>query len=114
VLAIDDGGLVLMNTALMLEDLGHNVIEAQSGEEALLLLNEGAKPDLIITDQAMPHMTGVELAAIISARHPGIPIILATGYAELPHGVATDLDRLAKPFLQAQLNEALVKAAGNG
>jgi PAS domain S-box-containing protein len=108
VLAVDDDGLVLMNTTLMLEDLGHVPIEAHSGEEALRLLEVGSVPDVVITDHAMPDMTGAELLQHLAARYPEIPVILATGYAELPEGVGTGIQRLAKPFMQAQLNEALV------
>ncbi len=110
VLAVDDDGLVLMNTALMLEDLGHVAVEAQSGKEALRLLDDGLLPDVIITDHAMPEMTGAELAKRLSARYPDIPVILATGYAELPEGVGFGVGRLAKPFMQLQLNEALAAA----
>jgi CheY-like chemotaxis protein len=75
VLAVDDDGLVLMNTALMLEDLGHVAIEAQSGEEALRILDGGSVPDIIITDHAMPDMTGAELVALMAERYPNIPVI---------------------------------------
>jgi PAS domain S-box-containing protein len=107
VLAVDDDALVRMNTALMLEDLGHAAIEAQSGKEALRMLDEGAVPNVIITDQAMPEMTGVELIEQLAQRYPHIPVILATGYAELPNGLGAGLQRLSKPFMQEQLNEAL-------
>ena len=75
----------------MLEDLGHTVREANSGEEALNILAEGAKIDLVVTDQAMPRMTGVQLAEAILAEQPNLPIILATGYAELPSGLGSVL-----------------------
>jgi CheY-like chemotaxis protein len=58
VLAVDDDRLVLFNTAAMLEDLGHAVVEAGSGEEALNALRN-SNFDLVITDQVMPKMTGV-------------------------------------------------------
>ena len=61
VLAVDDDVLVRMGTAAMLEDLGHTVREANSGEEALKILAQGTKIDLVVTDQAMPRMTGVNL-----------------------------------------------------
>jgi CheY-like chemotaxis protein len=83
VLAVDDDPLVLMNTAAMLEDLGHTVMQASSGDKALAILNEGAKIDVLITDQAMRHMTGLELAKAIKADWPNVPIVLATGYAEI-------------------------------
>jgi PAS domain S-box-containing protein len=107
VMAVDDDSLVLMNTVLMLEDLGHTVIEVRSGAEALSRLEQGVRPDVLITDHAMPHMTGAELARHVAERHPALTVILATGYAELPGGEGAGLARLAKPFTQAQLNEAL-------
>jgi len=107
VLAVDDDFLVRMGTAAMLEDLGHSVKEASSGEEALEILAQGIKVDLVITDQAMPRMTGVGLAEAILARQPDMPIILATGYAELQEGLGPKLPRLSKPFSQEQLSVAM-------
>jgi CheY-like chemotaxis protein len=110
VLAVDDDFLVLMNTVLMLEDLGHTTMQAQSAEEALQVLEQGPLPDVIITDHAMPHTTGADLARIVMDRYPGIPVILATGYAELPSGQESSLPRLAKPFGQVPLQRALAAA----
>jgi CheY-like chemotaxis protein len=106
VLAVDDDGLVLTNTAAMLEDLGHQVIVAASASEALALLAEHPV-DLVITDYAMPQMTGLQLAREIEARRPGLGVVLATGYAELPPGVGEDIPRLAKPYSQAELARLL-------
>jgi PAS domain S-box-containing protein len=97
VLAVDDDGLVLLNTVAMLEDMGHTVLEAHSGEEALSVSRAHAV-DLVITDQSMPKMTGTRLAEIIQAEKPGLPVIVATGYAELPPGTSRDLPILPKPF----------------
>jgi PAS domain S-box-containing protein len=113
VLAVDDDALVLMNTAAMLEDLGHRVVEAHSGLKALELLKGDEAIDLVITDQAMPGMTGLELTEAIRAERPELPILLATGYAELPEGLKTDLPRLSKPFGQRELQIA-VNAAAEG
>jgi CheY-like chemotaxis protein len=116
VLAVDDDALVLMNTVLLLEDLGMDTIQASSGEEALATLQTGDLPDVVITDHAMPNMTGARLCQEIQARYPTLPIILATGYAELPEG-AGDLSgvvRLSKPFTQAQLSRALAEACQGG
>jgi PAS domain S-box-containing protein len=110
VLAVDDDALVLANTRAMLEDLGHTVIVAYSGEQALGELERVSAVDLVITDHAMPKMTGSELAKKISARHPGIPIILATGYAELPTGADASLPRLSKPYRQDALAHAVADA----
>jgi len=108
ILAVDDDGLVLFNTIAMLEDLGHTVLEARSGAEALDILEK--KPaDLVITDQAMPQMSGLQLIAAIQERWPHLPVILATGYAELPAGAVKDLPKLAKPFSEAELAGAIAK-----
>ena len=111
VLAVDDDSLVLMSTAAMLEDLGHQVIDAASGEEALEIIDGNAPLDLVISDQAMPGMTGIELASAIKKRRPNLPIILATGYAELPPGADPRIRRLAKPFSQRDLADAVAAAA---
>jgi PAS domain S-box-containing protein len=102
VLAVDDDGLVLMNIEAMLEDLGHTVLTASSAHEALTIL-QSASVDVVITDHAMPRMTGLELAQALAAAHPALPVILATGYAELPRGADEGLPRLAKPYGQAEL-----------
>ena len=65
VLAVDDDVLVLFNTVAMLEDLGHQVRQAASGREALAWVESGEPLDLVITDQAMPQMTGLQLAGAI-------------------------------------------------
>jgi PAS domain S-box-containing protein len=110
ILAVDDDGLVLMNTALMLEDLGHTVCEATTGVEALGILRQQSF-DLVISDHAMPRMTGSQLALAIRSEWPDMPVILATGFAEIPEGGGIiDVPRLGKPFSQAQLAEAIGRA----
>jgi CheY-like chemotaxis protein len=107
ILVADDDALVLMNTVAMLEDLGHTVFAASSGAEALEILDREPQVDLVVTDQAMPKMTGVQLAEAARGERPGLPVLLATGYAELPIDAAPGLPRLAKPFLQAELARAI-------
>ena len=110
ILAVDDDALVLLNTAAMLEDLGHTVLEATSARSALEIIRREDNIDLVVTDQAMPHMTGSDLAAVIKVEKPDIPIILATGFAELPPDVDHGLPKLSKPFRQQQLADAIAKA----
>ncbi len=110
VLVVDDDPLVVASTAAMLEDLGHGVTEALSGARALDMLNLGTKVDVIVTDHAMPGMTGVELARQVREIWPDLPIILATGYAELPNAEDPGLPRLSKPFLQEELAAQIAKA----
>ncbi len=109
ILAVDDDALILVNTAAMLEDLGHRVTTAYSGREALAALARLERVDLVVTDQAMPGMTGTELVAEIRRERPGLPVLLATGYAELADGGMSDIPRLNKPFLQAHLDRAIAE-----
>ena len=109
VLAVDDDSLVLFNTTAMLEDLGHVPLEARSGQEALAIL-EKTEVDLVITDQAMPQMSGAQLIAAIQANWPDLPVILATGYAELPPDIDQGWQKLSKPFSEAELQQAIRKA----
>ena len=109
ILAVDDDALVLMNTVAMLEDLGHTVFEAYSAKEALEFLQREDSIDLVITDQAMPKMSGTQLAQVIKREWPDIPVLLATGYADRVPGDDIGLPKLAKPYLQRDLAEALVR-----
>ncbi|WKA30661.1 PAS domain S-box protein [Bradyrhizobium roseum] len=111
VLLVDDDILVSMGAADMLLDLGHSVTEAQSGLQALKLLESDAPFDVVVTDYAMPGMNGFELAQRIKARNPKLPIILATGYAELPPERSIEFVHLSKPYTSKDLAAALEKAA---
>ncbi|MBK1794903.1 PAS domain S-box protein [Devosia sp. WQ 349] len=107
VLAVDDDALVLLNTSLMLEELGHKVVEAHSGAEALALLEANQDIDLVITDHAMPRMTGVALAEEIIKQYPELPVALASGYADIEQARRMNLPRLAKPFTQGELQKLI-------
>ena len=107
VLAVDDDQLVLMNIVAMLEDLGHRVIDAESGHHALTIIDDNLDIDIVVSDQAMPGMTGSQLAHEVKLRRPLLPVIIATGYTELPGDVDPSLYRLVKPFTQHDLAEAL-------
>jgi CheY-like chemotaxis protein len=108
---VDDDSLVLANVAAMLEDLGHRVIAVGSGARAIEEVESTAVIDVVITDQAMPVMTGTQLIEVLRARRPELPVILATGYAELPQGVRASIGRLSKPFTQCALAQALAATA---
>jgi CheY-like chemotaxis protein len=112
ILFVDDDPLIAMSTTEMLEDLGHRVIGANSGLHALDILRSEQPIDLMMTDHVMPGMTGVELAAASRQVRPSLPILLATGYAELPEGAQLDLPRLAKPYHQDQLRDRLDQLLG--
>ncbi len=106
-LLVDDDALVSMGAADMLADLGHSVTEASSGMQALQILEADPQFDLVVTDYAMPGMTGLDLAAKIKQLRPHIPIIIATGYAELPPDAPHDFLRLGKPYTQEELFEMI-------
>ena len=107
ILFVDDDPLIAMSTTEMLEDLGHRVIGVNSGHHALDILKSEQPLDLMVTDHMMPGMTGLELAAASRKVRPALPVLLATGYAELPEGAQLDLPRLAKPYHQDQLRDQL-------
>ncbi len=101
-LIVDDDAAVRAGTAAMLEDLGHSAIEAGSGARALALLETEPDIDLVITDYAMPGMNGSQLAAKIQRLRPGLPVVIATGYANIP-AEGPPLPRLNKPYRQQDL-----------
>jgi len=107
IVVVDDDQLVLVNTTAMLEDFGHKVIEASSGAQALELIRANPKVDLVITDQAMPQMSGMQLIAAMQVEWPQIPVLLVSGYAELPANPKFLVPKLAKPFSLDDLEEAV-------
>jgi PAS domain S-box-containing protein len=110
VLVADDDPLVLINIAAMLDDFGHKVFEASSARQALAILRRESGIQLVITDQAMPDMTGLQLIEEIKNTWPDLPVILATGFAELPSGTDPRQVTLAKPFFQHDLARAVETA----
>ena len=114
ILAVDDDPLILMNTVLMLEDLGHEVKEATSAGAALDLFTANGGFDLVVTDHSMPGMTGSELARQLRQFRPDLPIVLASGYTDLPPGSLQELVRLTKPYSEDQLRKAIEEVSGSG
>jgi CheY-like chemotaxis protein len=113
VLAVDDDSLVLTNMVAMLEDLGHTVLQSSSGKAALEILRGETAIDLMVTDQAMPEMTGTTLIATAREAQPSLRVILVTGYDELPRTTSGDLVKLAKPFRQDDLVRAIADTFRN-
>ena len=103
ILVVDDDPLIAMTITAVLNDLGHVTVEAHSAREALEQLSQKNYFDVMITDYAMPVMNGLQLIEEVQSRWPGLPIILASGYAELPEGSARQVLRLPKPFGRADL-----------
>ena len=109
-MVVDDDPLIAAIATAMLEDLGHTVIEVDSGASAIELLTSGTKIDLVITDYAMPAMNGLELARMIRKTWPWIVVVLASGYADVRGVDDLQLRRLPKPYHQADL-EACISAS---
>ena len=104
---VDDDPLVRMSTADMLIDLGFEVIELGSAEEALGLISSSRVPDNLVTDHLMPGMSGAELARVMHDIASNIPVWLVSGNAEL-EGVAPNLARLTKPFRNTELAASIM------
>jgi PAS domain S-box-containing protein len=105
-LLIDDEELVRHSIADMLGDLGFEVVEADSAEDALRQLDEGLQPNLLLTDHLMPGMTGADLVRRLRVDRPGLPTVIVSGYSEV-EGIPTDIPRLSKPFRHADLAASL-------
>ena len=114
VLLVDDDALARLATAAALRELGHDVVEARDGAEALIVIEQ--RPDLqaVVTDYAMPRMTGAELAQAIGARRPGLVVLMITGYAAGLPGTRPEAVRvlLRKPFRMEELDARLRDATG--
>jgi len=113
VLLVDDHEGVRQTTAALLRDLGHEVAEAGDGDQVLALLaGEGARCDLLVTDYAMPHLSGTEVIRQAREARPDLPAIIITGYAEADSIAKRpdDVEVLSKPFTAEQLSEALATA----
>jgi CheY-like chemotaxis protein len=108
VLIVDDEEVVRMTTSDMLSDLGYGMIEAESAEAALKLIEAGTEFDILITDHLMPGMTGTELAREVRMRLPDKKVLIVSGYAE-SDGLPGDMPRLTKPFRQVELASAMAE-----
>jgi CheY-like chemotaxis protein len=114
ILLADDQQGVRSSIKLLLEVDSHSVVEARNGREALSRFTEGPF-DLVITDYAMPEMTGKELAVNIKQSSPDQPILMITAYAnELGEGRMAVDAVLHKPFSFQDLRVAIARLLGSG
>ncbi len=113
ILLVDDHEEVRSTTAAVLEELGHTVTESANGAEALAALKKNSAGwDLLISDYAMPELSGTELVEELRKFRPDLPCLIITGYAEGDSvgGRPDDVMVLSKPFSPARLSEAIRKA----
>ena len=116
ILLVDDHAAVRATTAALLQDSGHEIVEAADGGMALKLLAAARQAfDLLITDYAMPNVSGAEVIAGSRKMRPTLPAIMITGYADPAALPATRrVTLLTKPFTPAQMGEAIRKALPRG
>ena len=108
VLLVEDNPHVLAFAEHLLQELECEVIAADSGEQALALIDAGRPIDLLFSDVVMPVMSGVELAQVIQARLGSVPVVLATGYSdEVLGSVCGQLEILRKPYDSQTLGAAI-------
>lgn len=110
VLLVDDDPAVRAVTLQMLESLGYAVIEACDGIQALEKIDHTI--DIVVTDFAMPGMTGSELASAIQTKRPQIPIVFVTGYADIDVLGLETACVIQKPFDEATLQDRINAALG--
>jgi CheY-like chemotaxis protein len=111
ILLVDDEVLVRSGTAMMLDELGHEVIEASSGKQALEILADHPHFDLVVTDYRMPDMNGMELILEARKNIPALKAILMTGYeADDPRFADLQAGSLSKPFGLDDLGTAIRSA----
>ncbi|HEY1982149.1 MAG TPA: response regulator [Xanthobacteraceae bacterium] len=108
VLVVDDDPQVLEITATMLEELGCDVITAQTPQEALAMIASDRRIEILITDINMPMMNGYELAAHAKRIRSGLDVILLSGRESDGRGFPI----IRKPFLQADLKQTMRQATG--
>ena len=110
VLLVDDDDLVRAGAAVMLEAFGHSVVQVSSAARALDHLASREHFDVLVTDQRMPGMTGVDLIRRARFMRPDLPAVLITGYTDAIDPDASTLPVLAKPFRAAELARAVADA----
>ena len=111
ILLVDDEDLVRIATADMLADAGHSVVQAHSGGSALKQFENDSAFDVVVTDYAMPLMSGAVLIGRLRAISPSLPALLITGYASASVDVPVDVPRISKPFRSVELLKRLDEVA---
>ncbi len=108
VLLVDDDPMVLEVTAILLEDLGCDVVTATNGDEALALLADNPRIEVLITDINMPGMNGFELAEKSKQMRAQLKILALSGRETDGHGIPM----IRKPFLRQDLVRAMEQNTG--
>ena len=111
VLLVEDNEEVGDLAESLLGELGHAVVRARNGPEALHIADEGAQFDIVFSDVVMPGMSGLELASALQSRRPKLPIILTTGYSDrITAAGSQGFPVVRKPYRMETLAVALDEA----
>ena len=114
ILVVDDDALITIGTVDLVSGLGYRALDAYSGAEALAVLRSEQPVHALITDYGMPDMNGARLAELAQEIRPGLPVILATGYDDVPEPEAMALPRLSKPFRDEDVRDVLAALVAVG
>lgn len=108
-LYVEDNVQIAELTCMMLEEIGLEITQASSAEEALHVSGEGEQPfDIVLTDVVMPGLSGVQLARRLNRRWPELPVVLVSGFSEeLAAGYGAQFELLRKPFTRTALIDCL-------
>ncbi len=109
-LLVEDDFLIRMNTADILREHGHEVIEAGTAAQAISAAQAG-RIDLILTDLGLPDMQGGDLAVAVRAIRPEVGVVFATGETSMPPGACPGAVLLVKPYTERSLQQAIEKAS---
>lgn len=109
VMLVEDDAEVRAVVAAQLEAAGHDVTIEASARAAVAALEAGARFDLVLTDYAMPDLSGIDVANRVRACCPDVPVLLITGFAEIGD-TPVGLPVLTKPFTGDQLHAAIAAA----
>jgi len=111
ILLVEDDKLVREVTSQMLQRLGHSVVSAENGAEALKLVNSAEHVELLVTDVVMPWLNGRDLYERLTARFPDMAVVYVSGYTDnviLRKGVIEPVITLVrKPFSEEDLGAAI-------
>ena len=107
ILLVEDDAIIRMNTADMLTELNHVVVEAEDAEQALRALGK-ATIDVVLTDVGLPGISGTDFAKLVRQKRPDMPIVFATGGDQGPELIGGhNAFLLQKPYGQEDLSAVL-------
>ena len=114
ILVVDDESENRQIFSKLLGDLGYKVIDEPDGTSALSTIRQGAKIDLVLTDERMPDMSGMDLIVTLRKEAPSLPVILITAYGSIEHYLRSSslgvFEYINKPVGKRELGK-IVKTA---